>query len=178
VAYLPRKFNNTNRNEGGPPLTADGQLRSSLAPSVNITQVANFGSGYILLDMTTRPVQATYSTSVFKNKHSFKFGADVMGVYFLYNRYQGPQSGSYAFSSMANFLAVATRRTPRASDPPAWPVTHVYLSAYAQDSWVANSRLTVNYGLRWDGDDITGYQGQDYGIRGRTSGRGWPCPMT
>ena len=102
VGYLPRFFNNTNRNEGGLPLVPDGELRASLAPSVNITQVANFGSGYILLDMTTRPVQATYSTSVFKNKHSFKFGADAMGVYFLYNRYEGPQSGSYSFSSLAN----------------------------------------------------------------------------
>jgi hypothetical protein len=163
VAYLPRKFNNTNRNEGGPPLTADGELRSSLAPSVNITQVANFGSGYILLDMTTRPVQATYSTSVFKNKHSFKFGTDVMGVYFLYNRYQGPQSGSYAFSSMANFLAGRYTTYTQSFGPAGLARDHIYLSAYAQDSWVANSRLTVNYGLRWDGDDITGYQGQDYG---------------
>ena len=163
VAYLPRKFNNTNRNEGGAPLVSDGQLRSSQAPSVNITQVANFGSGYILLDMTTRPVQATYSTSVFKNKHSFKFGADGMGVYFLYNRYQGEQSGTFAFSSLANYLAGRYTTYTQSFGPAGLARDHIYLSAYAQDSWAANSRLTVNYGLRWDGDAITAYQGQQYG---------------
>ena len=163
AAYLPRKFNNTNRDEGGPPLVSDGQLRSSLAPSVNITQVANFGSGYVLLDMSTKPVQLTYSTSVFKNKHSFKFGADGMGVYFLYNRYQGPQSGTYAFSSLANFLTGRYTTYTQSFGPAGLARVHTYLSAYAQDSWAASKRLTVNYGLRWDGDDISGYQGQDYG---------------
>lgn len=163
VGYLPRFFNNTNRNEGGLPLTADGQLRASLAPSVNITQVANFGSGYISLDMTTRPVQATYSTSVFKNKHSFKFGADGMGVYFLYNRYQGRQSGSYSFSSLANYLAGRYTTYTQSFGPAGLARDHTYLSAYAQDSWAVNNRLTVNYGVRWDGDAITSYQGQQYG---------------
>ena len=163
AAYLPRKFNNTNRDEGGPPLVSDGQLRSSLAPSVNITQVANFGSGYVLLDMSTKPVQLTYSTSVFKNKHSFKFGADGMGVYFLYNRYQGQQSGTYAFSSLANFLTGRYTTYTQSFGPAGLARVHTYLSAYAQDSWAASKRLTVNYGLRWDGDDISGYQGQDYG---------------
>jgi hypothetical protein len=163
VGYLPRFFNNTNRNEGGLPLVPDGQLRASLAPSVNITQVANFGSGYISLDMTTRPVQATYSTSVFKNKHSFKFGADGMGVYFLYNRYQGPQSGSYSFSSLANYLAGRYTTYTQSFGPAGLARDHTYLSAYAQDSWAVNNRLTVNYGLRWDGDAITSYEGQQYG---------------
>ena len=163
VGYLPRFFNNTNRNEGGLPLVADGQLRASLAPSVNITQVANFGSGYILLDMTTRPVQATYSTSVFRNKHSFKFGADGMGVYFLYNRYQGPQSGTYSFSSLANYLAGRYTTYTQSFGPAGLARDHTYLSVYAQDSWAVNNRLTVNYGLRWDGDAITSYEGQQYG---------------
>jgi len=163
VGYLPRFFNNTNRNEGGLPLVADGELRASLAPSVNITQVANFGGGYILLDMTTRPVQATYSTSVFKNKHSFKFGGDAMGVYFLYNRYQGPQSGSYSFSSLANYQAGRYTTYTQSFGPAGLARDHTYLSAFAQDSWAVNNRLTVNYGLRWDGDAITSYEGQQYG---------------
>src|SRR5205807_2041280 len=105
AGYIPRNFYNTRRNVGGPPLTTDGQLRDSLAPTVNISNVASFGGGYILLTMYTRPVQGMYSTTLFKANHSIKFGGDVMWTYFDYLRYQGPQSGSYTFSSIANFLA-------------------------------------------------------------------------
>jgi Carboxypeptidase regulatory-like domain len=163
TAYLPRNFYNTDRNEGGQPLVPDGQLRASLAPSVNITQVANFGGGYDLLDMFTKPFQVTYSTTVFKNNHSFKVGGDAMGVHFLYLRYQGPQSGSYSFSSMANFLAGRYTTYTQSFGPAGLARVHTYLSGYAQDSWAANKRLTVNYGIRWDGDDITAYRAQDYG---------------
>ena len=163
VGYIPRNFYNTNRNEGGPPLVADGQLRSSLAPSVNITNTANFGGGYSLLDMYTKPVQGTYSTTMFKGNHNYKVGADVMAVHFLYLRYQGPQSASYSFSSMANFLAGRYTTYTQNFGPPGLARVHTYVSAYAQDSWTAGKRMTVNYGLRWDGDDITGYQGEDYG---------------
>jgi hypothetical protein len=170
VAYLPRNFYNTDRDEGGLPLVSDGQLRSSLAPSVNITQVANFGGGYDLLDMFTKPVQATYSTTVFKNKHSFKLGGDAMGVHFLYLRYQGPQSGTYSFSTLANYLAGRYTTYTQSFGPAGLARVHTYLSAYAQDSWAANKRLTVNYGLRWDGDDITAYRDQSYGNSWRNIG--------
>jgi hypothetical protein len=163
AAYLPRNFYNTDRNEGGAPLVADGELRAALAPSVNITQVANFGGGYDLLDMFTKPVQVTYSTSVFKNNHSFKVGVDGMGVHFLYLRYQGPQSGTYSFSNLANFQAGRYTTYTQSFGPAGLARVHTYLSAYAQDSWAASKRLTVNYGLRWDGDDITPYRDQDYG---------------
>jgi hypothetical protein len=38
-------------NVGGPPLTAEGQLRESQAPAVNITRVANVGQGRLQLEM-------------------------------------------------------------------------------------------------------------------------------
>jgi hypothetical protein len=163
VAYLPRNFYNTDRNEGGAPLTADGQLRSSLAPSVNITNTANFGGGYDLLDMFTKPVQAVYSTTIFKSSHTFKFGFDAMAAHFLYLRYEGPQSATYSFSSMANFLAGKYTTYTQSFGPPGLSRVHTYLSGYAQDSWVASKRLTLNYGLRWDGDNISCYNGQCYG---------------
>jgi Carboxypeptidase regulatory-like domain len=163
AGFIPRNFYNTRRDEGGPPLTPVGQLRASLAPSVNISNVAQFGGGYILLTMYTRPAQALYSTTVFKANHSFKFGGDVMTTYFNYLRYQGPQSGSYTFSSIANFLAGRWTQYSQAFGPPGLVRYHTYLSAFAQDSWVASKRLTVNYGVRWDGDGITSFNGVSYG---------------
>ena len=170
VGYIPRNFYNTDRDEGGPPLVADGQLRSTFAPSVNITNVANFGGGYDLLDMFTKPVQGVYSTTVFKKNHTLKFGVDGMWVHFVYLRYEGPRSATYSFSSIANYLAGRYTTYTQSFGPAGLARTHSYLSAYAQDSWTASPRLTVNYGVRWDGDDISAYRDQDYGSSWRNFG--------
>jgi hypothetical protein len=163
AGYIPRNFDNTRRNVGGPPLTADGQLRANLAPSVTISNVATFGGGYVLLDMYTKPVQGMYSTTVFKANHSLKFGGDVMWTYFDYLRYEGPQSGSYTFSSIANFLAGKYTQYTQGFGAPGLVRYHNYVSAFAQDSWAATKRLTLNYGVRWDGDGVTSFNGQNYG---------------
>jgi hypothetical protein len=163
AGYMPRRFHNTNRDEGGPPLVADGSLRSSLAPSVNITRVANFGGGYVLLDMFTKPVQAVYSATIFKNQHSLKFGADLMGVNFLYLRYQGPQSGTYTFGSLDAFLRGQYTTYTQNFGPPGLARYHTYVAAYVQDSWTVSKRLTLNFGLRYDMDTVTKYRDQDYG---------------
>ena len=105
VAYFPRNFSNTYRDEGGPPLTPDGQLRASYGPMVNISSVANFGGGYIINNMLTQPVQIVYSSSILKGKHSLKFGEDAMLSRFYTNFYAGPQTGTYSFSNLANFLS-------------------------------------------------------------------------
>ena len=132
VGYMPRRFHNTNRDEGGAPLTADGQLRSSFAPSVTITRVANFGSGRVTLDMLTKPVQGVYSATVFKNQHSLKFGVDVMGVNFLYLRYQGPDSGTYIFGSLAAYLSGAYTTYTQSFGPPGLGRYHTYVAGYAR----------------------------------------------
>ena len=163
VGYMPRRFHNTNRDEGGAPFTADGQLRSSFAPSVTITRVANFGSGRVTLDMLTKPVQGVYSATVFKNQHSLKFGVDVMGVNFLYLRYQGRDSGTYTFGSLAAYLSGAYTTYTQSFGPPGLGRYHTYVAGYAQDSWKVNNRLTLNYGLRYDMDIGTKYRGEDYG---------------
>ncbi len=163
VAYIPRNFYNTDQNVGGPPLVADGQLRASLAPSVNISNVANFGGGYDTLNMYTKPVQAIYSTTIFKSNHSFKLGGDVLWTYFDYLRYEGPQTGSYTFASLAAFEAGKWTTYSQSFGPPGLVRYHTYLSAFAQDSWIASKRLTLNYGVRWDGDEVTGFNGQQYG---------------
>jgi hypothetical protein len=163
VGYMPRRFHNTNRDEGGPPLTPDGALRSSAAPNVNITRVANFGSGRVTLDMWTKPVQVIYSSTVFRNRHSFKFGADVMGVDFLYLRYTGPAFGTYSFSSLDAYLRGEYTTYTQTFGPPGLGRYHTYVAGYVQDSWQLRNRVTLNYGLRYDMDVGTAYRGQQYG---------------
>jgi hypothetical protein len=163
AGYMPRRFHNTNRDEGGPPLTPNGSLRSSAAPSVNITRVANFGSGRVTLDMWTKPVQVIYSSTVFRNRHSFKFGADVMGVDFLYLRYTGPAFGQYNFSSLDAYLRGEYTTYTQTFGPPGLGRYHTYAAGYAQDSWQLSNRVTLNYGLRYDMDVGTAYRDQQYG---------------
>ena len=138
------------------PLVPDGQLRASLAPSVNITQVANFGSGYDLLDMTTRPVQATYSTLGRSNHAQLQIRHRRMGRTSSISVTRVHRAAPYSFSSMANFLAGrlhdlhAELRTAGVCRVSHLPVRHT-----RRTPGRLNNRLTLNYGLRWDGDDIT-----------------------
>ena len=164
VAYLPRKFYNTESRRGR---SAAGARRANCGRRWRRASTSRRSRTSAAATLAGHVHQAGAGgrtrRSIFKNKHSFKFGADAMGVHFLYIRYQGPQSGTYAFSNMANYLAGRYTTYTQSFGPAGLARNHTYLSAYAQDSWAANNRLTVNYGLRWDGDDITAYQGQDYG---------------
>lgn len=154
ASYFPRDYHSNGLNAGGPPLVADGGLNKGDAtpaspPSVTISSVANFGSATLNNYIKTYPVQVLYSSSIYADKHTVKFGTDYMYAYYDYNQYS-PYKGSYAFSSLNNFLAGNYSTYSQAFGDVANPRTHQYLSAFVQDSWSANSRLTMNYGLRYD----------------------------
>lgn len=163
ASYFPRQYTLDNPDFGGPPLAADGQLRSSLTPAVNITNTANFGGGAVTLSMYTKPVQAVYSSTISKNAHAIKLGVDTMFVDFVYVRFTGPQTGSYTFSSLANYQRGQYSTYSELFGTPELDRFHSYVSAFAQDSWRVNNRLTVNYGLRYDVEYLSKYEGLSYG---------------
>ena len=146
---------------GGPPLTGDGQLRSTNAPSVNITNVASFGSGRLQLEMFTDPYHTIYTSTISKNDHAIKFGVDAMFVDFVYIRY--PTTGSYSFRNLADYQAGRYNTYTQTFGEPRIDRYHTYLSGYAQDSWTATDRLTLNYGVRYDIEWLSKYEGLDYG---------------
>ncbi len=163
LSYFPRDYTLDSPDVSGPPLTPEGELRSSNAPSVNITNVARFGGGRVSLQMYTKPFQAVYSSTISRSQHAIKFGVDYMFVRFTYASYGGPSSGTYNFGNLANYVAGRyTTYTQTFGDPLAtW--NHNYFAGYVQDSWVASDRLTLNLGLRYDVDWVSKYQGMDYG---------------
>jgi hypothetical protein len=163
ASYFPRNYTLDNPDFGGPPLTADGQLRASSAPTVSITNTATFGGGAVTLSQFTKPVQMVYSATVSKNAHAIKVGVDGMFVNFVYARFTGPQTGSYAFSSLANYQRGVYSTYSQLFGSPQLDRFHTYVSAYAQDSWRVNNRLTINYGLRYDVEHLSRYQGLSYG---------------
>lgn len=163
ASYFPRDYTLDSPDEGGAPLTAAGQLRSSNAPSVNITGVASFGGGRISNQQQTDPVQVIYSSTISKNRHNIKFGTDVMSVGFDYFRYGGPSSGTYTFRNVADFQAGRYSTYTQMFGDPFISRHHTYLSGYVQDSWAMSNRLTLNYGLRYDVEWLSKYNGASFG---------------
>jgi hypothetical protein len=109
-----------------------------------------------------RTVQGIYSTLWTRNRHVLSVGA---GVLFRFNSgyLTAGQGGEYLFPSIVSFafddpeyLYVGIDRTPppTATTPvqPDYNRTYFYPQIYffAQDSYRVSSRLTLNYGIRYD----------------------------
>lgn len=163
ASYFPRNYALDSPNVGGPPLTSDGQLRQNEAPQVNITRVANFGSGRLQLEMFTKPTHLIYSSTISKSNHAIKFGVDGMFVDFVYLRYAGAPTGTYAFATLDAFQRGQYTTYSQTFGEPRIDRYHSYLSGYIQDSWTPTNRLTLNLGLRYDIEWLSKYQGLEFG---------------
>jgi hypothetical protein len=163
ASYFPRDYALDSPNEGGPPLAPEGQLRENNAPNVNITRVANFGSGRLQLEMFTRPAHIIYSSTISKSTHAIKFGVDGMFVDFRYLRYAGPATGTYNFASLDAFQRGQYTTYSQTFGDPLIDRYHSYVSGYVQDSWTPSSRLTLNLGVRYDIEWLSTYRGLQFG---------------
>jgi hypothetical protein len=123
-----------------------------IGPAVSISGVASFGT---LSGSPAGRLNNLYeiadSLSYQKGGHAIRAGAD-----FLYNddTITFPRSvrGSYSFSSLANFLS-GTYNNPgftQTFNNSVVSQNNPNIGFYAQDEWKPNSRLTVNFGIRYD----------------------------
>jgi hypothetical protein len=154
ASYFPRDYHSGGISLGGPPLVPDGQINngdptSASPPSVRITSAVNFGSATLANHIKTYPVQAIYTSSIFKDAHTVKFGVDYMYAHYDYNQYS-PLRGQYSFSSLANFQRGLYSTYTQSFGAISNPRDHQYVSMFVQDSWQKGKRLTLNYGLRYD----------------------------
>ena len=94
------------------------------------------------------------SYSHISGPHTFKFGVD-MDFQKIGNFFPGNFSGSFSFNSYADFASRNAATFTQAfagagtNGPLSNPNVNEY-ALYAQDSWRATNRLTLNYGIRYD----------------------------
>jgi hypothetical protein len=147
------------------------------APEMFIAGVGEFGQRFYLPgnnDNGKLQIQDNLSYSF--GKHDLKFGGDVNSFVDRKDIFAGWSAGRYNFGSLCDFdpnpntcanVPVANR--PKATNPNFFfqgfglhgldvfkagtikPAYQTGIGLYAQDKWQVTPRLTLTYGVRWDG---------------------------
>lgn len=145
-----------NRNPNGP-----GEQTLVIGPAL-------LGQRYYLpITGTNSKVQVGDSFAYSFGKHDIKFGGDVDGFRDSNDRFLGWTAGQYDFGSFSDFNNVISPtgtvlpfgfiQNLGLNDAPLnvagllQPAWQVGVGLYLQDKWQITPRLTLTYGLRWDG---------------------------
>ena len=123
--------------------------------NINITGDFNSAGGFAtpgLVNTTT--YQFNDDINWVKGSHQMQFGANYIRpmqatTFCVYCNGLFTFSGSLTGSAMGDFMAGQLSSFTQANishDNEKWN----YIGLYAQDNWKVNSRLTVNYGIRWE----------------------------
>ena len=145
------------------------------APEIQIFSIGTFGQRFYLPannDNGKLQVQDNYSYSF--GKHDLKFGGDVNSFVDRKDVFAGWSAGRYNFTNLCDFDPNPTT-CAGVTNPPTSSTANFFfqgfglnglnpftantlkpnyqtgLGFYAQDKWQVTSRLTLTYGLRWDG---------------------------
>jgi hypothetical protein len=123
-----------------------------VGPAVSISGVASFGTLSVSpIGRVNNLYEVVNNIAHQTGPHALRLGAD-----FLYNdlKIVFPQSnrGSYAFSSLPNFLNGIYNSSGYAQSfgNPVVPQTNPNIGVYGQDEWRISPSLTLNAGLRYD----------------------------
>jgi len=131
------------------------------APEVQILGLGEFGQRFYLpANNDNGKLQVQDSFSYAFGKHDIKFGGDVDAFVDRKDVFAGWSAGRYNFNSLADFdnsnpsfyfqgFGLNGQTPFQANTLP--PQHQTGIGLYAQDKWQVTSRLTLTYGLRWDG---------------------------
>jgi hypothetical protein len=131
------------------------------APEIQIAPNGTFGQRFYLPgnnDNGKLQVQDNFSYSF--SKHDVKFGGDINSFVDRKDTFAGWSAGRYQFSNLTDFDNSNPNfyfqgfglngQTPFQANT-LLPNYQTGLGLYWQDKWQAKQRLTITYGLRWDG---------------------------
>ena len=126
----------------------NGTLGSAQA---NINDIGNIGPpAFLPIGSLEWRYQFTNNLSYTLGQHDLKFGTDVNFVSFD-NLFRGGAPGQFTFFTFDSFVAKQPDQYFQFFGS-GQIVTHPkYFAVYAQDSYKPKPGLTINYGLRWEG---------------------------
>jgi hypothetical protein len=124
----------------------------TIGPAVSIAGVASFGT------LSGSPTARLNRLGELTDNFAYQVGAHAIrvGTDFIFNAdtitFPRSYRGSYSFSSLANFLAGAYNNSgfTQTFANNVIHQTNPNVGFYGQDEWKVNSRLTLNFGLRYD----------------------------
>lgn len=141
-------------------VTGDGnrtlQPREEGVPNISITGYTGSGSGNVTFNVN-ETAEVADSISMNRGKHNLKFGGQWRSSPVV-NEASNLPRGQVTFSrdivgipdAFAAFMLGVPLNANSAEGVPTNDMHQQKFGIYALDDWKASSRLTVNYGVRWD----------------------------
>jgi len=125
-------------------------------PNISITSFAGTGSGNVTFN-TNETSEVADSISINRGKHNFKFGGQWRNSPVV-NEASNLPRGQITFSAdivgipdaMAAFMLGIPLNANSAEGVPTNDMHQQKVGLYWLDDWKATSRLTINFGVRWD----------------------------
>lgn len=131
--------------------------QGSQVPDIQINGIQSTGNGRESVTRS-RTWQFANNTTWIKGRHTFKFGADLrrLNTTDITSFTTGDDMGTYSFNGqytgfgMADFLLGIPNQTQLANTGKDVDGITWHLGFYAQDDWRVSSKLTLNYGVRYE----------------------------
>lgn len=136
----------------GAPRSLTQYANDPTGPRVNIAGVANWGRSNnfpVLLDETRYQWQQSFSKD--SGRHFYKFGSDLQWIK-AHTSFPVNFAGTFAFSNLADFQSGRVNQFTQGFGNADIRLPDTLLGFYWQDTFRANKRLTITYGLRYDYD--------------------------
>jgi len=152
-----------------PPTRSDFQTPQVTVVGPDLTTVqAVVGSSNFVFDETERQLQLRDVFETRVGRHTLRLGADVLRSWFELDAAGTNPRGAYTVVNEGNiapagrFLSIAdipanvrVLRYTIDANPQAVDLTQTLVGVFIDDRWRISPSLTLDFGLRWDYDDIT-----------------------